>query len=221
MVLYIVATPIGHLGDISYRALEVLGKADMICAEDTRRTKILLNKYNVKLKKIISYHDHNKEKITPRIIAELKQQQNIAVVSDAGTPGISDPGFYLIRAAIQEGIQVVPVPGASAVIAGLCASGLGTDKFCFYGFLPKSKMKIKSLLKELPNMTCVFYESPHRIKKTLEILREDIPERRMVIARELTKVYEEFIRGSVKDVCEQVRGRTLKGEIVLLLEKFK
>lgn len=216
MVLYIVSTPIGNLGDISYRGLEVLKEADVICAEDTRRTKVLLKKYGIGTH-MISYHDHNKEKVTPKIIAELQKQKNVALVSDAGTPGVSDPGFYLIRRAILEGIQVVPVPGASAVLAALVSSGLPTDKFCFLGFLPKGKEKIKKAIKDMPSMTRIFYESPHRILKTLSILKEVIPDKQLVIAREITKLHEEFIRGSVKEVYEAVKNRKLKGEMVLVI----
>lgn len=216
-MLYIVSTPIGNLGDITKRAVEVLSKADFIVAEDTRRTGILMKECGVPKKPLIPYNEYNERRQTLPIISRLKQGETAALVSDSGTPGISDPGFLLVRECVKEGIQVSPVPGPSAIISALACSGLPTEKFAFYGFMPKKEQQKIKFLKSLPDMTTVFYESPYRIVKTLKVMAETIPERKVVIARELTKKFEEFIRGSAREVYERLKEKALKGEIVVLV----
>ena len=219
-MLYIVSTPIGNLSDITLRAIEVLKGADLIIAEDTRRTSILLQKYNLKNKKMISYNDFNKIPRTQRILKDLNNGDLAAIVSDAGTPGISDPGFYLIRACIRNGIAVIPIPGASALLAALVASGLPTDSFIFIGYLSKKKGKKRKTLVDIrldPAQTYIFYESPHRMKRTLALMAELIPDKLLVIAREVTKKFEEFIRGTVQEIYEKEKNRDWKGEIVILV----
>lgn len=217
-MLYIVSTPIGNLGDITFRAIETLKSCDLIAAEDTRRTAILLQKYDIS-KKMVSYNDFNKDKRAREFIALLKEGKNIALVSDAGTPGISDPGFHIVRECVREGIQVSPIPGANAAISALACSGLPTDRFTFYGFLPKTDEKKRKMLRmaEMRGETSVFYESPYRIKKTLELLGKEFPEKNIVLAREITKKFEEFIRGTAKEVYEKTKDKTIKGEIVLVM----
>ncbi len=220
-ILYIVSTPIGNLKDITHRAIEVLETADIIAAEDTRRTGRLLKHFEIK-NKLIAYHDFNKEEKTPKLISALFKGENIALVSDAGTPGISDPGYYLINRAIENEIQVVPIPGASAILTALVGSGLPTDKFTFLGFFPKKEKKKEKTLEEIKDFsgTTIFYESPHRILKTLDFLSKNIPESRCCVGRELTKKFEEFIRGTVQQVNDNLKERkTIKGEIVLLVSK--
>lgn len=218
-MLYIVATPIGNIKDITFRAVDVLKEADLILAEDTRRTGVLLNHYKIK-NKVISYNDINKKSKTPHLIKFLKQNKNVALVSDSGTPGISDPGFYLVREVVREGIEVSPVPGASALISALVCSGLATDRFEFYGFIPKKpgqKENFFEQIKKENKTTTVFYESPHRLIKTLKTMAEIIPDKQVVIAREITKKFEEFIRGNVAEVYSKLKDREIKGEIVVLL----
>jgi len=221
MPLYIVSTPIGNLKDITLRAIETLKGSDIILAEDTRRTSILLNHYGIKGKTLISYNDTNKERKTPSIITELKQEKAISLVSDSGTPGISDPGFYLIREAIKQGIEVIPIPGPTASITALAASGFATNEFTFCGFLPKKEKAKKDLLNKIKNnnTTTILYESPYRLMKTLKVMSEIIPEREICIARELTKKFEEFIRGTPKQLYEKLQGKTIKGEITILINK--
>ena len=195
--------------------------ADIIAAEDTRRTGRLLKHFEIK-NKLISYHDFNKEAKTPRLIEALFKGKNIALVSDAGTPGISDPGYYLINRAIENEIQVVPIPGPSAIITALVGSGLPTNKFTFSGFFPKKEKKKEKTLEEIKEFsgTTIFYESPHRILKTLDFLSKNIPESQCCVGRELTKKFEEFIRGTVQEVNDNLKERkTIKGEIVLLISK--
>ena len=218
MPLYIVATPIGNLEDITLRALRILKEADLIAAEDTRRTLKLLTHYQIK-NKLESYNDFNKEKKTKFLISILKENKSIALVSDSGTPGISDPGFNLIRECIRNNIQIIPVPGPNAAISALICSGLPTDKFTFYGFLPKkekAKTDFFNSIKE-EKKTVILYDSPHRIKETLRLLSEILPEKNIVIARELTKKFEEFIRGTAKELNEKLKDREIKGEIVLII----
>ena len=219
MALYIVATPIGNLEDITLRALRMLKEVELILAEDTRRISILLKHYEIKNKRISSFNDFNKEKKTPSIVRLLKNNKEIALVSDAGTPGISDPGFYLVRECVRERIKVVPVPGASSIISALVASGLPTDKFSFYGFLPKKEKKKRDVLMEIKEKseTIILFESPHRILSTLRLMNETIPDFNIVIAREMTKRFEEFIRGNVSGVYEMVKDKWIKGEIVVVL----
>jgi len=217
-MLYIVSTPIGNLKDITLRAVDTLREADLILAEDTRRTKILLREYMIKDKEIISYNDINKTRVTQKAIELLKQGKDLALVSDSGTPGISDPGFYLVREAVKYNIQISPIPGPTAIISALVCSGLPTDKFGFFGFLPKKEKKLRDVLfwiSKTENLTFIYYESPHRIIRTLRLMDEIIPEKNIVIARELTKKFEEFIRGKVKEVYQKVKK--LKGEIVLII----
>ncbi len=217
-MLHIVSTPIGNIGDVTYRAIELLKQVDYILVEDTRRTSKLLNHYNIK-NKLITYNDINKKRKTPSILQDLKIEKEVALVSDSGTPGVSDPGFYLVRECVNYNIKVSPVPGPNALISALVCSGLPTDKFTFYGFFPKKQGKIKSLLNEIKKKkeSTVFYESPHRILKTLKQLSESLPEHNMVIARELTKKFEEFIRGTVKEVYNNLKDKSIKGEITVII----
>jgi 16S rRNA (cytidine1402-2'-O)-methyltransferase len=216
--LYIVPTPIGNLGDITYRAIEVLSQVDAILAEDTRQTKKLLNHYQVE-KKLIPYHQHNEHKNLQMVIDKLTAGETFAVCTDAGMPGISDPGFLLIREAVQAGINVITLPGAVAAIVALVNSGLPCDTFVYEGFLPHKKgkqTKILSLADE--KRTTIFYESPHRIVKTLIMIKELLgDERGIVIGRELTKKFEEYVRGSVTEVLAHFEANTPKGEFVLLV----
>ena len=202
------------------RALDILKNVDVIFAEDTRRTGVLLKEYEIK-NKLISFNDFNKIWRTKKAIELLKQGKDVALVSDAGTPGISDPGFYLVREAVKENIQVSPVPGANAMLSALVCSGLPTDKFGFFGFFPKKEGKKREILfwiSKSNNLTHIYYESPHRILKTLALMNEIIPDKNIVIARELTKKFEEFIRGNVSDVYKKVKDKKLKGEIVLVIQ---
>lgn len=218
MPLYIVSTPIGNLGDLTYRAVKTLQDMNCICAEDTRVSKTLLSYYNITTP-VISYHDHNETYVTPRLIERLKKGENIALVTDAGTPGIADPAFYIVRAAIAEGIKVIPVPGASAVLASLVCSGLPCEKYIFENFLPhKSAQRIRifeSLINE--TRTVVFYETPHRILKVLNELKMTLGPVNVVIARELTKVHEEFLRGSPDELLAHFEKKPPKGEMVVLI----
>jgi len=218
-VLYLVSTPIGNLEDITLRALKVLQKADLLAAEDTRHTGILLKHYNLD-KSIISYHDFNKNRKAPFLIEQLKASKSVAVISDAGTPGISDPGYHLVQLAIRENIRVVPVPGASAFLSALVASGLPTDKFVFEGFLSPKPGKRRKRLKELQEekRTIIFYESPHRFIRMLDDVAEILGQRKMVIARELTKKFEEIIRGTPEEIKRYFGERKIKGELVVLIK---
>jgi len=216
--LYIVSTPIGNLEDITLRALRVLKEADFVACEDTRHTGMLLQHYQIAAR-FISFHEHNKLQRTPELLEMLRQQKSIALASDAGTPGISDPGFYLIRAAIEKGFAVHPVPGASALLSALVVSGLPSDHFVFEGFLPKRDGRKLKRLKALAEQerTMVFFESPHRILKTLGQLRDVFGDRRMVLARELTKKFEEAIRGRISEVIAELEKRAVKGEMVVMV----
>lgn len=222
--LYLVATPIGNLEDMTLRALRVLRLADRIACEDTRQTRKLLDRYGIETP-TISSHEHNEAERSRQLIAELKNGARIAVVSDAGTPGISDPGMVLAAAAIAEGIPVVPIPGASALAAALVASGLNTEQFLFAGFLPAKAGARRTALEDWAErwpepMTLVFYEAPHRILETLSDVEAVWgPDCRIAIARELTKVHEEFLRGTAQAVRGQLAGRdSVRGEMVLLVE---
>ncbi len=221
MPLYIISTPIGNLKDITLRAIEILKQSDIILAEDTRRTSVLLNHYNIQNKKLISFNDFNKEKKTESIINELKQNKSISLVSDSGTPGISDPGFYLIRESVKHNMEIIPIPGPTASIAALISSGFPTDSFIFYGFIPKKeKAKIDFFNKiKNNNQTTIIYESPYRLIKTLKTMSEIIPNRQICIARELTKKFEEFIRGTAKDIYNKLNNKTIKGEITIIINK--
>jgi 16S rRNA (cytidine1402-2'-O)-methyltransferase len=219
--LYIVSTPIGNLEDITLRALRVLREADLIACEDTRQTRKLLDHYGIS-KPAVSYHDHNEAARTAELIGRLEQGQNIALVSDAGTPLISDPGYRLVAAAIAAGITVVPIPGPSAVTGALAAAGLGTDSFRFCGFLPPKSSQRRKTFEELKQEPCtlVFYEAPHRILEALEDIHAVMPSRPVVIARELTKLHEEFLRGTAAELHATLSARpSVKGEITLLIGK--
>ena len=215
--LYLVATPIGNLEDITLRALRVLKEVDLIAAEDTRTTLKLLNHFDIK-KPLISNHRHNEENREDILIAKLKEGQNIAVVSDAGTPGISDPGEVIAKKAIEEGIEVIPIPGACAAISALIASGLDTKEFAFFGFLPLNKKLRKEKFDEIESefKTAIIYEAPHKLKETLKDLTEIVKDRQIVLARELTKIHEEFIRGNISEIINE--SENLKGEMIILIE---
>ncbi|HZU43259.1 MAG TPA: 16S rRNA (cytidine(1402)-2'-O)-methyltransferase [Terriglobales bacterium] len=219
--LYLVATPIGNLEDITLRAIRVLHDVDLIACEDTRQTQKLLQHYHIKTR-TVSYHEHNELTRAAELVLDLEKGISVALVTDAGMPGISDPGFRLISLAIRHHIPVVPVPGAAAFLAALVASGLPTDSFRFSGFLPPKsgqRRKLLESIRESPR-TQIFYEAPHRIVECLEDIVEVLgPERHVVIAREVTKLHEEFIRGCARDVLEQLKSRTIKGEITLLVGK--
>ena len=217
-VLYVVATPIGNLDDITLRAINVLQSVDLIAAEDTRHSLKLLNHLDIS-KPLISYHRHNEDVKTDILINELKSGKNIAVISDAGTPGISDPGEVVIKKCIDENIKVIPIPGACAMINALICSGTDTKEFEFLGFLPLNKKNRNAKLEEIKNAnkTIILYEAPHKIKTTLNDLKNILENRKVVLARELTKIHEEFIRGDVNSLIEQTEN--IKGEIVLIIEK--
>lgn len=216
--LYIVATPIGNLEDITLRALRILRTVPLIAAEDTRRTKTLLDAHGISTP-LTSLYDHIEAQKSGMLIAGLQAGHDLAYVSDAGTPGISDPGFILIRETIAAGIPVVPIPGVSAVITALCVSGLPMHAFSFYAFLPAKAAQRREMLDALAGevKTLVFYESPHRLRATLADVRAALGNRRIAIARELTKLYEEVIRGHLDHVMERLEGRVLKGEVTLIV----
>jgi 16S rRNA (cytidine1402-2'-O)-methyltransferase len=216
--LYIVSTPIGNMEDITLRALRILKEVDLIAAEDTRRTGLLLKHFSIQVP-LTSYFEGNELKKREFILAKLKEGKKVALVSDAGTPGISDPGFRLIQLAIENQLPIVPIPGSSAVITALSVSGLPTDAFLFKGFLPHKSKKRKDLLKELEEVreTVILYESPHRISETLQDILDVLGDREIVLTRELTKVYEEIIRGKVSEIQDQIGDRKLKGEITLVI----
>jgi len=220
--LYLVATPIGNLADITHRALQVLKDADLIACEDTRHTNKLLNHYGITTK-TISYHEHNEQQRAAQLIEQLKQGNNIAVVSDAGTPSISDPGFRLVRAAIENDITVVPVPGPSALISALIVAGLPTDGFFFAGFLPSRPNARRARLNELQSVpgTLIFYEAPHRLAATLKDALEVLGEREAVVARELTKLHEEIRRGRLTQLAADYADKKndIRGEIVVLIDR--
>ena len=216
--LYIVATPIGNLEDITIRALRTLKEVNLIAAEDTRRTRILLNHYSIKTP-LTSYYEYNKLIKGKKLIDRLETGENIALVSDAGTPGISDPGYHLIKLALQSSTSVIPIPGVSAVITALSVSGLPTDSFVFQGFLPNKITARKKLIEKMAEekRTLVFYESPNRLRAALQDLLEICGDREIVVTRELTKVFEEVIRGKITHVLNVLNGRQIKGEITLLV----
>ena len=216
-VLYIISTPIGHLEDMTRRSLDRLKQVSVIAAEDTRRTRILLNHYHIETR-LSSFHSYNQEKKGGKFIDLLTSGKDVALVSDAGTPGISDPLYHLVQLALDKEIEIVSLPGASAVLAALTVSGLPMDRFVFEGFLPikkKRKTRLTALASE--PRTMVLYESPHRIQKTLRELHEVLGNRKAAVARELTKMYEEVIRGNLKDLAEMAEKKKWKGEITLVL----
>lgn len=218
-VLYICPTPIGNLEDITLRTLKVLREVDIIAAEDTRVTRKLLNHYEIKTP-LMSYHEHNKREKGPEIILMLQEGKDVALVTDAGTPGLSDPGEDLVRLSVDGGIRVVPLPGAAAAICALVASGLSAERFVFEGFLPRKKKERSKRLKELSgeSRTLILYEAPHRLLKTLEDLRQVLGDRRIAVAREMTKIHEEFFRGTLSGAIDRFTKTPPKGELVLVLE---
>ena len=219
--LYIVATPIGNLDDITLRAIKTLQEADLIAAEDTRHTLKLLNHLEIS-KPMISYHRHNEETKSNVLIEKLQEGQNIALVSDAGTPGICDPGEEVIKKCIELGINIVPIPGACAMINSLICSGIDTKEFTFLGFLPLNKKLRKKKLEEIEkeNKTIIIYEAPHKLETTLKDLQKVLTQdRKVTLAREITKIHEEFIRGNIDEIIQ--KAENLKGEIVLIIEGNK
>jgi 16S rRNA (cytidine1402-2'-O)-methyltransferase len=219
--LYIVSTPIGNLEDITFRAVRALREVHLIACEDTRQTRKLLDHYGIKTP-AISYHEHNEAERSTALVDRLRGGEEIALVSDAGTPLVSDPGYRIVKAAVDASIRIVPIPGASALLAGLAGSGLPTDAFRFGGFLPAKAGQRRKLLERMESerATLIFYEAPHRITETLEDIQATLGDRQVVVARELTKVHEEWIRGTPLEVAASLRGRpAVKGEITLLIDR--
>jgi 16S rRNA (cytidine1402-2'-O)-methyltransferase len=216
--LYIIATPIGNLEDITFRAVRILGEVDLIAAEDTRHSLKLLNHFGIS-KPLTSYFDHNQQIKGERILNALRQGKSVALISDAGTPCVSDPGYQLVRDAVAENIPVVPVPGACAAVAALAASGLPTDNFTFAGFPPSRQGKRRTFLSGMSTLpgTLVLYEAPHRLLDALNDIREVLGERQVIVARELTKMFEEFIRGTASEVIAVVSQGVVRGEVVVLI----
>jgi len=217
--LYVVATPIGNLNDITFRALETFQKVDLIAAEDTRHTKKLLSHFNIK-SRLIAYHEHNEEQSARGIINLLKSGSSVALVSSAGTPTVSDPGYRLICTAVSENISIIPIPGVSAAITALSASGLPSDRFCFIGFLAARSKRRREQLESLADApsTLIFYESPNRILAVLSDMIEILGDRQAVFSREMTKTYEEFLRGPLSRLQAELSARpAIKGEITLLV----
>lgn len=220
--LYLVATPIGNLEDITRRALRVLGEVDLIACEDTRHTRVLLNHYGI-AKKLVSYHEHNERERAKELVGLLEEGSDIALVTDAGMPGVSDPGYRVVRAAIKRNIPVVPLPGATAFVPALVASGLPADEFFFGGFLPSRANARRTRLEELKSIrtTLIFYEAPHRIASTIRDIHEILGERDIVIARELTKMHEEFVRGRASELAERYANSDAetRGELVIIIDR--
>ena len=215
--LYLIPTPIGNMGDISERSIEILKEVEIIACEDTRHSGRLLNKLEIR-KKLISYHEFNEEARASQLIDIMKQGSSVGVISDAGSPGISDPAYRVVKAAIDNDITVVPLPGANSIIPALTASGLPTDRFFFEGFLPNKSGARKTRLGKLIDFphTIIFFESPHRIIKSLNDILEVFGDRSACVAREITKLHEQFIRGNVSEILERV-GESVKGEIVIVI----
>lgn len=218
-ILYLVGTPIGNLEDITYRAIRVLREVDIIAAEDTRQTIKLLNHFDIS-KQLISYHEHNKETSGKKLLGKLSEGKNIALVSDAGLPAISDPGYDIVKMVIQSNMKVVPIPGPNAALSSLICSGISTENFLFLGFLPKEKNLRKKELERNKNIkeTIIIYESPYRIKQTLESIFDIFGNRKISLSRELTKIHEEFIRGLIDEILQYLKENTLKGEITVIIE---
>jgi 16S rRNA (cytidine1402-2'-O)-methyltransferase len=216
-ILYIVATPIGNLDDMSIRGAKILAEVDCICAEDTRVSRVLLSHFGINTQ-VMPYHDFNKEKVTPHIIGMLADGKKIALISDAGMPGIADPAFNIVREAIRHNIPVIPVPGPCAFVSALVCSGLPTDRFIFENFLPAKSAQRKKIFESLKNepRTVIFYETPHRILSVLSDMNEIIGDVYVVIGRELTKIYEEFLRGTPAMLLEHFTLKKPRGEIVLM-----
>lgn len=216
--LYVVATPIGNLEDITFRAVRILSEVDLIAAEDTRHSKILLNKYNIQTP-LTSYHKFNIRSKTSYLIELLSGGKNLALISDSGTPGVSDPGYEVIRASVDQGIKVEVIPGPSAAITALVASGLTTDRFVFEGFLPKKPGKKRKRLAELKSepRSIIMYESPFRVVKTLQDIFNIMGDRQIAVCRELTKKFEEIMRGTAGEVIEKLKSQKVRGEFVLVI----
>ncbi len=216
--LYIVATPIGNLEDITFRAVRILGQVDLIAAEDTRHSLKLLNHLNIS-KPLTSYFDHNQQFKGERVLHALRQGKSVALISDAGTPCVSDPGYQLVRDAVAEGIPVIPIPGACAAVTALAGSGLPSDCFTFAGFPPSRQGKRRTFLAGMAGLpgTLVLYEAPHRLEATLDDIRQVLGERQVAVGRELTKIYEEFVRGTVSEVMAVVAQGKVRGEVVILV----
>lgn len=217
--LTLVATPIGNLGDITYRAIEVLKAVNVILAEDTRHSRRLLDHYAIS-KPLVAYHDHNEARVTPGLVERLQRGENIALITDAGTPGVSDPGFYLVRAALAAGIPVTMVPGANAVLPALVLSGFPCEAFVFAGFAPRKPGELKRTFDTLAGepRTTVFYVSPHQLPKFLDRLAEALPERPIAVARELTKLHEEVARGTAVEVRDHFAKGSPRGEFVVVVK---
>lgn len=217
-ILYIVSTPIGNLRDITLRALDVLKSVDLIASEDTRRTRILLQHYDIN-RPLLSYYTYNKQQRTASIVHALKEGKSVALVSEAGTPCVSDPGYFLIHAVIEEGLQVMPIPGPSALLAAIAVAGLPVDRFIFEGFLPAKKGRQKRL-RELAQekRSIILFEGPHRIIRLLKEILEAMENRRVMIGREMTKMYEEFFRGTVSDALTYFSAAKVRGEFVIIVE---
>ncbi len=216
--LYIVATPIGNLEDISHRAIAVLSGVNLIAAEDTRTTRVLLDRYGIR-KPLVSYYSYNEDRRIPELLDHLRKGDSVALVSDVGTPGISDPAYRIVRSTLDAQLPVIPVPGPAAFLAALVASGLPMDRFIFEGFLPLKKGRRTRLQKlQEEERTIVLYESPHRLLKTLRELHEVLGDRRVAVSRELTKKFEETIRGSLMEVMEHFSRSTIRGEFVIVVE---
>lgn len=217
--IYLVATPIGNLDDITLRALNVLRDVDLVAAEDTRRTGMLLAHYDMK-KKLVSYHEHNERSRANEIVRMAEEGMNIAVVSDAGTPAISDPGCAVVKSAIDAGIDVVPVPGPTAFVSALITSGLSTDEFTFIGFLPRKSTKRRAKLELIKNMgtTLIFYESPHRLAEMMEDALSVLGDRACCVTREITKKFEEIKRGKISEVLQCIKEGEPRGEYVILVD---
>ena len=217
-ILYVVATPIGNLEDITLRAIRVLKEVSLIAAEDTRHTQILLSRYDIHTP-LTSYHEHNERTKAQPLVERLVRGESIALLSDAGTPAISDPGYRLVVEAVRAGVRIVPLPGPSAVAAVLSASGLPTDRFVFEGFLPAKKQERRAKLQALRNetRTVILYEAPHRVKESLVDMQLILGDREIVIGREVSKVHEEFLRGMIGEILVQVADREVKGEITIVV----
>lgn len=216
--LYIVSTPIGNLADISLRAIEILKAVDLIASEDTRNSGRLLSKYDIKTRQI-SYHDHNEKSMAPKIVEQLKNGTSVALISDAGTPLISDPGYRLVNLAVEENVDIVPIPGASSILAALAVSGFPINSFCFEGYPPKTSGKLIRFFENLKDehRTIVLFETPHRIKKCLTAMSDIVKDREIMIGRELTKKFEEKIRGDITTVLNKIDKTTIKGEFVIVI----
>ncbi len=215
--LYLVPTPIGNLADMTSRALEILKEVEVVACEDTRTSGNLLSKFGIK-KRLVSYHEFNERSRALQLLELLKQGHSVAVITDAGTPGISDPAYRIVRAALSEGVEIVPLPGASALLPALTASGLPTDRFLFEGFLSHKSGARKRRLEKLRDFehTIIFYESPHRVRQSLTAMLEVFGDRQACLAREISKKFEQFIRGSISEILSKI-GESVKGEVVLVV----